>query len=100
MKKRKGYLKIIDSDGKIIFHGMITDLPLKETYIYSKSLELFNEKEPCIIYRTHIMKKFYLELYDFLSQRDGNVTHYPDVVGFLKAVDININQTEQLFFDE
>ncbi len=99
MKKMKVYIKIIDSNGKIIFHGMVSELPLKEEYIILKSLELYNEKEPCIIYRTHIMKKFYLELYDFLSNLEGNIAQFADIQGFFKEVDIDADPFE-LYFEK
>ena len=39
-------------------------------YIVEKSVELYKEPEPCIIYRTHIMKKFYIEVMDYLQEKN------------------------------
>ncbi|MBO5488389.1 MAG: hypothetical protein J5972_00605 [Eubacterium sp.] len=51
-------------DGETIFSGAFNELPVREDYIIAKSIELYNEPEPCIIYRTHISKKLYLDLLD------------------------------------
>lgn len=67
-------IKIIDEKGNEIFNGAVTELPLKEEYIIAKSIERFNESEPCIIYRTHIQKIFYLELYEKIERfKDSNI---------------------------
>jgi len=90
MKAKKGYLKIVKNNGKVVFEGPLSDLPLKEDYIISKSIELYNEKEPCIIYRTHIMKKFYLALYDCLNQSEGHSCKCEDIKDMLNAVDLDL----------
>jgi len=97
MKEKKADFKIVHSDGSIIFQGSIMELPLKEEYILFKSFELFHEKEPCIIYRTHIMKKFYLELYDYLNHSDGNMVPCSELVDFLREVDLEIKLSTTYF---
>lgn len=89
---KKSMLKIVHNDGEVVFEGSISDLPLKEEYILLKSVELFNEKEPCIIYRTHIMKKFYLSLYDYLSQSGGSTCKCVEIKDMLNAVDLHLEQ--------
>lgn len=54
-------------NGAIIYEGPLNELPVKEEYIIEKSRELYNEEEPCIIYRTHITKKLYLDIWDQLK---------------------------------
>lgn len=65
---KKSSIKIIDQEGKVSFDGLLSEIPLKEEYILQKSMELFHEKEPCIIYRTHIIKKFHLLFYEELKR--------------------------------
>lgn len=55
-------------NGDVLYEGAFNELPVKENYIIEKSVELYQEKEPCIIYRTHIVKKLYL---DILEQFGG-----------------------------
>lgn len=71
-----GTIRITKADGLVIFCGLITELPLREDYIMSKSIERFNESEPCIIYRTSIAKKFYIQLFDKLKYfKEKNITN-------------------------
>ena len=56
MKKKKK-LKITRNE-KTIFHGKFIDLPIKETYIIEKSIELFDEEDPCIIHQSYVIKEF------------------------------------------
>lgn len=83
-------ITFIDSNGDIILKEKITSLPLKEECIINKSIELFNDNEPCIIHRTFIMKKIYFEIEQFFDRvlNDGNfeilVDLLPDnVIGVL-----------------
>lgn len=92
MKVKKGNLKIVHKDGEVVYEGLISDLPLKEDYILLKSMEFFNEKEPCIIYRTHIMKKFYLALYDCLSQSGASACKCVEIKDMLLAVNLDLEQ--------
>lgn len=55
-------------NGDVLYKGAFNELPVKEDYVIEKSVELYQEEEPCIIYRTHIVKKLYL---DILEQFGG-----------------------------
>jgi hypothetical protein len=58
----------IDCNGNIIIKEKITSMPLKEECIIKKSIEFFNDCEPCIIHRTYIMKRIYMEIDDYLNK--------------------------------
>lgn len=60
-------ISLTGSGGKVIFHGMLAALPLKEERIISKSIEMFNDSDPCIIHKTYVMKKIMLEIDDYLN---------------------------------
>lgn len=62
------FISFIDSNGNIVLNGKITSLPLKEEYIINKSVELFNDCEPCIIHRTFIMKKIFFEIDEYFNK--------------------------------
>ena len=53
--------------GKVIFQGRITSLPLKEEKVIKKSMEMFNDSDPCIIHKTYVMKKIILDIDDYLN---------------------------------
>lgn len=44
----------------------ITSLPIKEQIIISKSIEFFNDSEPCFIHRSAVMKRLITEIDDYL----------------------------------
>ncbi len=46
--------------------ALITPL-LLVAYIIHKSIEMFNDSEPCVIHRNYVMKKMIFELYDYLA---------------------------------
>lgn len=55
MKKLK--LKIHRND-KTIFYGKFIDLPIREINIINKSIELFDDEDPCIIHQSYVIKEF------------------------------------------
>lgn len=88
-------IKIISFDGSELFSGLVTELPLEEEYIIAKSIERFNESEPCIIYRTHIGKIFYMELYEKLNYyRENGITKLPLSEVSIFFDNINLNTQE------
>jgi hypothetical protein len=89
---KAGAIKITAADGSVIFCGLITELPLREDYIITKSIERFNESEPCIIYRTSIAKRFYLQLFEKLKYfKENNITSIlcSDVYEFFNSIDFD-----------
>ncbi|MDR0380925.1 MAG: hypothetical protein LBH86_02885, partial [Oscillospiraceae bacterium] len=40
----------------------ITRLPLRESEIIAKSVEYFRDPEPCMIHRSAVMERMYLEI--------------------------------------
>jgi hypothetical protein len=46
-------------------------LPIKSDVIINKSIELFNDKEPCIIHRTYVIKKLMLEIDTLIEELYG-----------------------------
>lgn len=60
---------LTDNNGRIIYEGAFSSLPLNEEYIIKKSIELFNDEEPCIIHRTYIIRKILFEVNDYFDIR-------------------------------
>ena len=56
MRKKKR-LRILRNE-KEIFNGKFIDLPIKETFIINKSVELFDDEDPCIIHQSYVIKEF------------------------------------------
>jgi hypothetical protein len=62
-------LCLIGENGCVLFENKITALPLKEEIIIKKSIEYYNDPEPCMIHRSAIMKYLYIQVDDFLHQK-------------------------------
>ena len=97
----KGYIICYNKDNKEIFKKSLIKLPLKEKVIIEKSKELYNEDEPCIIYRTAIINKTGLELLKKVeslgkvnvkltleesNELIGNILNLPDNVDHIKFI--------------
>lgn len=63
----KGYMVMHDSQGNEIEEVSLLKAPFREKLIKEISVEMFNEEEPCIIYRTVCINKLGLKLLDKLN---------------------------------
>ena len=58
----------------MIIHPITGDLSrypcFRRYFIIKKSIELFNDSEPCIIHRSFIIKKIALEINDYFSNKN------------------------------
>ena len=91
MKRKSNIIEIIQNDGSILYKGVLSELPLREEYIIAKSIELFSEKEPCIIYRTHIMKKFFLNFYETLSTLKNSDIPCVQLENYFNNIDLDLH---------
>jgi hypothetical protein len=64
----KMVLCFFDDKGQAIMERKLTAIPLKEEAIIRRSIEFFNDPEPCMIHRSAVMKRIYMEFYEFFSQ--------------------------------
>lgn len=60
-------ISFVDRNGNVLLKERLTSLPLREEYIINKSIELFNDCEPCIIHRTFVMKKIFIEIDEYFD---------------------------------
>ncbi|MCX7745523.1 MAG: hypothetical protein N2645_01335 [Clostridia bacterium] len=61
-------INFLDQNQKIVFQYKLTSLPLSEKFIIRKSIELFNDSEPCVIHRSFVMKKLFFEIDSYFDQ--------------------------------
>ena len=66
-------LYFMGDQGEMLVKKKLTALPLKEEFIIKKSIEFFNDPEPCMIHRSAVMKRIYMEINEFflLVLKDG-----------------------------
>ena len=59
--KKKRYLTVT-LDKSVLYDGLWNDLPLAEEVIIEKSIEFFNDREPCAIHRGAVQLRLLSEL--------------------------------------
>ena len=64
-------IKIIDNDNCILYEGNLYRLPVAESIIIEKSIEYFNDSEPCFLHKSAVAKKIYYEIEDFFQEKDN-----------------------------
>ena len=64
--KKKRYLTVTCHEA-VLYEGYWTELPLAEEIILEKSIEFFNDKEPCAIHRGAVHLRLLAELEQLFS---------------------------------
>jgi hypothetical protein len=86
---------ITNKNQEIIFQGNPYNLPIQYETIKQKSIELFNDDEPCVIHQSYATQKL---IDDFMKQFSGIIIHE---VPFIKLnVDyqfIKLDQIQDLY---
>ena len=83
-KKEKEKEKVIRVclKGEEVYRGTMTDLPLKEEIILSKSDEFFNDPNPCFIHRSAVRVRLIAELEEAVAQENWELwNRYADLPG-------------------
>ena len=65
-------------DDNILFSGDLTDLPLKDEWIIKKSIEFFNDPEPCYIHRGAVTIRLLNEIWDDIIKNGSSESEYAD----------------------
>jgi hypothetical protein len=81
----KQILTII-KEGKKIYDGKILNIPIKEESIINKSIELFDDEDPCIIHQSYVVKEYVTELLSLFG--DSNEIKGIDFSNQLKFIDL------------
>lgn len=66
-------LKILDIDDNVLIECFTSELPLKYEKVVQKSIEMFEDSNPCPMHRSYAEKKLYLEIdnYSVSLLKDG-----------------------------
>jgi len=62
---------ITDANGNPLYGGKIYGLPIHDYVIIQKSIEFFNDPEPCYIHKGAVYMRIWTEIEQFLAQTDG-----------------------------
>lgn len=81
--KSKKTLEIIQlyHNSQLLYEGELKDLPLKESVVLAKSLEFFNDPEPCYIHRGAVRIRLTEEILREL-QKQSDITNCPLLISY------------------
>ena len=67
MKKNNDLLMLCftDMEGKTLLNCKLTSVPLREDAVLRLSMEFFSDPEPCMIHRSAVMSRMYIELLEY-----------------------------------
>ena len=82
----KQKIKVTKND-KTLYDGKILDLPFKEKYIIEKSIELFDDDDPCIIHKSYVIKEFADSLITTFKKEKNNTLDGADFKDKFDIVD-------------
>ncbi len=87
----KTQVSIFNNNNELLFNGDLHSIPIKESVIISKSIEFFNDHNPCYIHRGAVTVRLLSEIEAYLKTHgdksliyDGNtgsVVDYIDMDG-------------------
>ncbi len=86
----KQFISII-KDERILYEGRISDIPIKEKYIIAKSVELFDDDDPCIIHQSYVIKEFVdqlLSIFKCVKKTKIDVKDHLDELSFLDFMEL------------
>lgn len=52
------YIIVIKKNQEILYEGHPLDLPIKQDKLVEKSVEMFDDQNPCIIHQTYVIESF------------------------------------------
>lgn len=56
-----------------VFKGKILTVPMKNEEVIKKSIELFDDEDPCIIHQSYVFKEFASSLLDLLQDNNNEI---------------------------
>jgi hypothetical protein len=80
---------------EIILHKEMMRLPLRESEVIAKSIEYFRDPEPCMLHRSAVMERMYLEIIQYFEKSlqggQTNVSWNEIPLELRKMLDVNGN---------
>lgn len=78
---------------EIIFNGNILDIPIKENYIIKKSIEIFDDDDPCIIHKSFVVKQVVDDLLKQINRKFNCEIKLTDFKDKLYYLDLDLDNT-------
>lgn len=70
-----------------IFNGKVAGVAIKQEYIIKKSIELFDDEDPCIIHQSYVVKEYVDILLNVLQLNDEKIINVQDHIKELDFLD-------------
>lgn len=64
---------IVKRNSDVLFKGGILEIPIKENAIIQKSIEVFNDDDPCIIHQSYVIKELVSEILDIFRKSNSKI---------------------------
>ncbi|MFW6298950.1 MAG: hypothetical protein ACOC14_04635 [Bacillota bacterium] len=84
---------IISDGGETLFKGKPLNMPFKEDAIKQKSIELFDDEDPCIIHQSHIAREFSETVVSRFKKRDTATLNLQDEEDLQSLLDVPVTAT-------
>lgn len=66
-KNEELFISFITNDNRTLPIKKITSLPLKEEAVIKRSIEFYNDPEPCMIHRSAVMNRIFAEIEEYFK---------------------------------
>ncbi|MFW5894653.1 MAG: hypothetical protein ACOCU0_01850 [Bacillota bacterium] len=83
----------ITDGGETLFKGRPLNMPFKEDAIKQKSIELFDDEDPCIIHQSHIAREFSDTVVSRFKKRDNATLNLEDEEDLQSLLDVPVTAT-------
>ncbi|MFA5471040.1 MAG: hypothetical protein WCZ00_03595 [Acholeplasmataceae bacterium] len=90
------YKIMIKNENQIIFDGRPLDLPIKKDILISKSVEMFNDEDPCIIHQTYVIETLVDQLISKLKKQINEEVSIIDIKESVRFIDIDQLETYKI----
>lgn len=89
--KKKNHVPTLElyAGGEKIYDGFLKDIPLKETIILEKSVEFFNDPEPCHIHRGAVRVRLTAEIQQEIENQKDPGCPGPLLIKYANFADID-----------
>lgn len=96
MKKRKKTI-IVSRNNSVLFDGRLIELPVKDSFITQRSIELFDDDDPCIIHKSYVLKDYSDKIITLFKDNNTNILKGAEFLDEFSVIDFT--DIEELLFE-
>lgn len=82
------YKLIIKQNQNIVFEGNPIDLPVKKDVLIEKSIEMFDDADPCIMHQTYVVEMLIDPLISKLKKQMNQEVLIADIMSEASFIDV------------